>query len=400
MVHLTICLPTRNRQAYCIKTIEALAEADGDDFEVLVGDNSDDPGPLADFFATTLKDNRFRLIPPAPKVLSMTDNWERLLAETDGRWITVIGDDDYIDPRLVGLIRRYEILHRDVDAISWDCMNFQWPDNRPGPTLASIPTLNATHVHSIKALADQLFRWTERKRRPSAGVGIYHGAVRRSLMQSIKQTYGGRYFEHPNVDWENVCKVVAQAKLIVHCERPFSVLGACAASNSAALMSRQLMTERIETLEKESEDGIKLEQPSFPFSLHGPGASLCLSVATTTSWFCNSYGVDLTGFAENFAHAAADECKFSATREEYDAKIACFADGFRRWQGGRWAGVFRPAPFAPPKTVNQLSGLHYDTLNVREASIGPATPAEFYRFGENAIMPVDNLLSGTRVFAF
>jgi hypothetical protein len=36
---------------------------------------------------------------------------------------------------------------------------------------------------------------------------------------------------------------------------------------------------------------------------------------------------------------------------------------------------------------------------VREAELGPATPEEFYRFGEHVIMPVDNLLAGTKVFA-
>ena len=157
MVHLTICLPTRNRQAYCIKTIAALAEAKGDDFEVLVGDNSDDPAPLAAYLAD-LKDRRFRLIGPGPVVLSMVDNWERLLEVAGGRWISVIGDDDYIDPRVTGLIRRFEILHRDVEAINWDCMTFQWPDNRPVPTLATIPLTGASGVRPKAALADQLFR--------------------------------------------------------------------------------------------------------------------------------------------------------------------------------------------------------------------------------------------------
>lgn len=69
------------------------------------------------------------------------------------------------------------------------------------------------------------------------------------------------------------------------------------------------------------------------------------------------------------------------------------------WEGGRWAGHFKPMPFTPPKTVNQLSGLADDTLHIRESAIGPATPAEFYRFGEHAIMPVASLLSGARVFA-
>ena len=399
MVHLTICLPTRNRQAYCIQTIAALAESDGNDFEVVVADNSDDPSVLANHFEQQPKDSRFRLIAPENAVLPMVDNWERAVEAARGRWISVIGDDDYLDPRLTGLIRRYEVLHRDADAVSWECMSYQWPDNRPVPTLAGIPVGHATRLLSTEALADQLFRWSERKRRPGVGVGIYHGAVKRSLMERIKSSYGGRYFEHPNVDWESTCKVVAQARLIVHSERPFSVLGACAASNSAANLSVSAMASRMATFEAETRDCISLEQPYFPFELKARGGSLCLSIAVTTAWFCNNYGVDLSGFGANFAHAAIDECKFSATEAEYDAKVACFTQGFALWEGGRWAALFKPAPFSPPRSINRITGLNEDRLMVREADIGARTPAEFYRFGEHAILPVESLVSGAKVFA-
>lgn len=399
MVHLTICLPTRNRQAYCIETIAALSQSTAEDFEVVVADNSDDPSVLADHFAGSFRDPRFRLIAPANKVLPMVDNWERAVDAAQGRWISVLGDDDYLDPRVSALIRRYEVLHRDVDAVSWECMSYQWPDNRPVATLAGIPVGHATHRLSTGTLADQLFRWSERKRRPGVGVGIYHGAIRRSLMERIRSSYGGRYFEHPNVDWESTCKVVAQARLIVHSERPFSVLGACAASNSAASLSAKAMTARMATFTAESRDCISLEQPFFPFELTASSASLCLSIAVTTAWFCNSYSIRLDGFGANFAHAAMDECRFSVTREEYDAKCGCFADGFSRWEGGKWAGLFKPAPFSPPRSVNRVAGLNADRLMVREADIGAATPAEFYRFGEHAILPLDSLVSGAKVFA-
>ena len=399
MMHLTICVPTRNRQSYCMETLTALAETAGDDFEVVVADNSDDPGPLAEFIANTLDDSRFRLIPPTSRVLSMVDNWERAVEQARGRWITVIGDDDYVDPRLAAVIRRYEVMYRNVDAVSWECMSFQWPDNRPVPTLARIPLGSGSQTLSKQGLADQLFRWVERKRRPSVGVGIYHGAIKRSLMERIRETYGGRYFEHPNVDWESTCKVVAAAGTIVHSQRPFSVLGACAASNSAGNLSRRTMASRNETFSAESSGGISLFQPAFPFSLIDAGSSLCLSIATTTTWFCNTYGIDTTGFGANFAHAAMEECRYSFSREEYDAKVDCFERGFRDWEGGRWVAQFEPPAFSPPKTVNQLSGVAEDALHVREAAIRPATPAEFYRFGEHAIIPVDNLIAGTRVFA-
>lgn len=399
MLQLSICLPTRNRQSYCIETIKALAASESRDFEVIVADNSDDPGPLDAFLNKHLKDGRFRLIPPAPAVLPMVNNWERALEQTVGRWITVIGDDDFVDPRLAELTRRFEVKYRDADAISWECMTFQWPDNRPVPTLARIPLASGASILSKQALADQLYRWSERKRHPGVGVGIYHGAIKRSLMERIKQSYGGRYFEHPNVDWESNCKVVSTARAIVHSQRPFSVLGACAASNSAATVARETIESKLATFEKETQGGISLNQPFFPFRLAGAGASLCLSIATTTVWFCHSYGIDLTGFGANFAHAAMEECRYSQTRGEYDAKVDCFARGFAEWEGGRWAAMFKPPAFSPPKTINQLSGVSDETLHVREAELGPSTPAEFYRFGEHVIMPMDNLLAGTKVFA-
>jgi hypothetical protein len=399
MVHLTICLPTRNRQAYCIKTIEALAESGGDDFEVIVSDNSDDPGPLGDYFAQQFSDPRFRLIPPGPSVLSMVDNWERVVGQAEGRWISVIGDDDYIDPRLAGMIRRYEVLYREVDAISWECMTYQWPDNRPVPTLASIPVAQGTRLPSQEGLADQLYRWIERKRSPSVGVGIYHGAIKRSLMERIRESYGGRYFEHPIVDWENTCKVLAQARRIVHSERPFSVLGACLASNSASSHSSDVLKTRVKTFVAESAGSIELCQPFFPFAFDDPGASLCQSIAAATAWFCHSYGHSTAGFGVNFAHAAMEECKFSADAQTHAAKVNCFSRGFAEWEGGRWASHFKPGPFSPPRTINQLSGVNEDRLNVREAEIRAQTPAEFYRFGEHAIIPIDSLVNGTSVFA-
>ena len=94
-----------------------------------------------------------------------------------------------------------------------------------------------------------------------------------------------------------------------------------------------------------------------------------------------------------------DECRHSNTNEEYEAKVNCFARGFAEWDGGKWAAMFKPPVFTPPKSVNQLTGISDDALHIREAAIRPTTPFEFYRFGENTIIPVENLLAGTKVFA-
>jgi Glycosyltransferases involved in cell wall biogenesis len=398
MATLTICLPTRNRQAYCIETIRAIADSASRDFEVVVADNSDDGSVLAAFFVG-FADPRFRLIAPEGRVLSMVDNWERTMAAAQGRWIAFIGDDDYCDPRVAELIRRYERMFPDVEAVGWNRMNFNWPDNRPRPTLATIPLSFDTYVAKKSLLADRLFRWSEGKRRPSAGFGAYHGAVKRSLMDRIRKKFGGRYFEHPMVDYESSCKVIAEAKTLVHCQRPFSVLGACAASNSAGALSRKTMMERAKIFEEETKDNIALDRSDFPFTLVDQGSSICVGVAATTWWFCRTYGIDLTGFPENFAKAAIHECMSSPDIEEYEVKVAGFRRGFAAWDGGRWKDLFAPPPFAGNRILNETSGVLNDIMYLAEAKVPARTPYEFYRFGEHAIIAVDHLVAGTRTFA-
>ncbi|MCY0150030.1 glycosyltransferase [Hoeflea sp. G2-23] len=399
MTQLSICLPTRNRQRYCIETIRAIAASDGTEFEVIVGDNSDDSSVLADFFAHDFDDPRFRLIGPEDRVLPMVDNWERLLGETKGRWITVIGDDDYLDPKLVLLLKHYEHLYSDADAVSWGRMNFNWPDNRPNPALSVLPINHGTIVAPKSDVQNRLYRWSEGKHRPAIGFGIYHGAVRRSLMDRIKRKFGGRYFEHPNVDFENSCKVIHQARKLIYCQRPFSVLGACAASNSAGTRSQKVMAERTKVFKIEAAGKVDMDDPIFPFPISNKGASFCAAIASTTSWFCRTYGVDLTGFPENFARAAMDECDRTTDEEIYKLKTAYFERGFDIWEDGKWRDHFKPAPFWGDRPVNELSGVLRENLYIREDAVPSQTPAEFYRHSEHMILPAELVASGTRTFA-
>ncbi|WP_420408244.1 glycosyltransferase family A protein [Hoeflea sp.] len=399
MIQLSICLPTRNRQTYCIETIRALARSDRTDFEVLVGDNSDDGSILAEFFETELKDERFKLVGPEDKVLPMVDNWERLAGLARGRWLSVIGDDDYIDPKLVLLLKYYERLYPDVEAVGWARMNFNWPDNRPTPALATVPVSHETLVAVKSIMADRLYRWTEGKSRPAAGFGAYHGAVRKSLMERIKRKFGGRYFEHPVVDFESSCKVIREAKTLVHCQRPFSVLGACAASNSAGARTRKKTDEHAKAFKTESAGTVDMDDPIFPFPLTGEGVSNCAVIASTTSWFCRKYGIDLTGFPENFASAAMDECNNTVVEEDYELKKAYFERGFAAWEGGKWRECFKPMPFWGERSFNELSGVLNDMLYIQEASVPARTPAEFYDFGEHTIISAELAASGARAFA-
>jgi glycosyltransferase involved in cell wall biosynthesis len=399
-VYYTICIPTRNRQRYCIETIKAIAASDETDFEVIVVDNSDDPEILGEFFRTRFADDRFRLLPPESSVLSMLDNWERAVAEANGHWISVIGDDDYIDPSLIKLLQRYERVHSGLEVVGWARMNYNWPDNRAKRTAATVPFGHLTLIPSIKNLQDCLYRWSERKNTPSCGIGIYHGAVRRSLMLRIKSKYGDRYFEHPTVDFDNSCKVIREAKAIFFCQRPFSVLGACAVSNSASTQSFEAMQKLAESFYRDLGDGPQIQGDDFPFSPKHPGLAIIAAVAATAWWFCRKYDVDNEGFQENFAHAAMDECMRSRSIEEYQIKVEGFRRGFAAFEGGAWSDHFNPPPYVVrPPAPDMLCGAHEGYLHIRESGLKASTPAEFYRFTESFVMPIEQVIDATPAYA-
>ena len=72
---LSICVPSRNRQNYFKKTIEALVASMIDDVEFVFADNSDDPTIMDGFVADILrKDRRVVYLPSEKTVLSMVDN--------------------------------------------------------------------------------------------------------------------------------------------------------------------------------------------------------------------------------------------------------------------------------------------------------------------------------------
>jgi hypothetical protein len=401
LVYYTICIPTRNRQRYCIEAIKAIAASDETDFEVVVADNSDDATILGDYFRTQLNDSRFRLLPPTDTVLPMVDNWERTMPEVRGRWITMIGDDDHIDPSVLQLIRRYEREQPELEVVSWGRMNYNWPDNRTIATLAAVPMGHGTHVPDKKTVSNQLYRWSQREKRPIGGLGIYHGAVRRSLMERIKRKYSDRYFENPTVDFDNICKAVHEAKAMVFCQRPFSVLGACAASNSASTQSFEVMQKLVDEYYRELGSHERIENEDFPFSPRLPGLAIITSIAAATWWFCRKYDVDNEGFQENFAHSAVQECLSSRSVEEYRIKVEGFRQGFAVFEGGKWSSHFNPpAEFFPSTAQNVLCGVHKNNLYIRESGLEKVTtPAEFYRFAEAFVMPVKHLVSARQAFA-
>jgi len=116
---LSICVPSRNRQRYFKDLITALTQSARQDIEFVFSDNSDNPEIMNSFMRRFADDRRVVFIPSTGTTLPMMDNWERTIRATTGKWISFIGDDDYLDPDLVIALQKVLEIYPDLDAFDW-----------------------------------------------------------------------------------------------------------------------------------------------------------------------------------------------------------------------------------------------------------------------------------------
>lgn len=386
MTRLSICIPTRNRQAFAIDAARHMLAKRRDDFEVVIADNSDDAGPLAAFAAETA-DTRLRLIAPEAAPLSMRDNWERMIPQTRGDWVTIIGDDDYLDPDLAEVIRVAAKAVPKVDSLSWGRSYYTWPDARAPREITRMPTRSHLRTLEKKELMRRTFFWEDASDRPTCPFGVYHGAVRRDLLERTREAFSGRYFEHPNCDYDSICKTVMLAEAFVLFERPLSVFGTCRASNSMGLRDEKIGEERVKTLLAESPEGF--EAAGFPFP---PSLGITASVAHTIESFKQKYGIELTGWEENFIRACARDCETAADRGLYDRRKAGYSRAIEAWRGPAAKKLFRPEYKYLPNVPRFLG--HADDTLYFDMDMGETRSAgEFYAMIDAMLFPV-HLLEG------
>lgn len=330
------------------------------------------------FVANLAEDSRIRYLTSQDKSLSMVDNWERTMAAATGRWVAFIGDDDYIDPDAVDLISAIEARVPDVDAIAWNRLTFHWPGARAHEMYTAIPT----GCRIVEVPRDELIRktfgWEGAGRVPTFMFSAYHAAVRRDLAVANRARFGNRYFEHPVVDQDSAFKIIITARRFIFSERPFSVLGTCPASNSAAIGrvedNARRHAEFMADLGRNMDHDPVLADFPFPSSY-----GVTASVGVSQHWFKKTYGMDFDGWEENFARACALDCGSAATREDFDIVCRRYAEGFRTWKAGRYLRFFNPV-FAEPADMSApaFTGITPLLVHVGEHFAGATTPRELY----------------------
>lgn len=374
---LSICVPSRNRQRYFKETIAFLLDSPRQDVEYVFADNSDDPTVMNDFMRAHVGDARLRYLPSAGRVLSMQDNWERALEATTGDWVSVIGDDDLIDPDLIDALQTACSLKPGLEAFAWANLRYSWVSEDSRPHNVSIPMATSFHDMPQSMVYRRAFRWDDAGVSITSGFSVYHAAISRRLLTRVRARFGDRYFGHPTIDYDNALKNAALGKAFVFCQRPFSIFGACPESNSAAVWNPKLLAESnrrfMEELGRDYDQDPWMRD--FPFhSLLG----LPAIVAQVQQWLRVTHGIGMDGWEANFTRACATYCGTFAQRDDFDGVAESYRQVFRTWKGGAFLRCFNPVHVASV-TGDIFTGLNNANLYVSDRIGGATSPAGFYR---------------------
>ena len=374
---LSICIPSRNRQIYFQSVIQALLRSRRTDVEFVLADNSDDPA-IMNGFIQGLSDPRIRYLPSQDKALSMLDNWERTVAAATGDWVTVIGDDDHIDPEAACLIERVEQSASDIDVIGWTVLHYSWPDGQPARDNLFVPFGNKIFRMPREILLGRIFAWNDATGAvPASGMTIYHHLVSRRLLDIIKTTYG-RYFENPVVDYDSALKCIVHGRGFLASQRPFSVMGACPESNTYSVSRLSDMRRKLATFvaELEGHDNPDTATEAFPFRMEYGVTS---TIGQVVDWYKTKYNFSYDGWEPNFIKACARNAELFLEREDFEIVRDTYQRVIDTWHGGRYRGHFNPVFQGDVKTL-RVTGFSQEGAYIDSGTAGIATPAAFYDF--------------------
>ncbi len=229
---VSVIIPTHERAQYAVPTIRAMLGLKGG-VEVVVCDTS-----AEDHISEALRDiedpSRLKIVRPG-RVLSVVDNFNTALSAATGRYLTFIGDDDFVSEQIVTVSDWAEVNHIDAIKFSFPAL-YYWPDFRHktqgsafAGTLRTSPFSGTVTEHDAKAAALQALS--------NFGGGVmdmpraYAGLISRALVDRVQDKYGA-LFGGVSPDIYSAFLISQESQKCVRIDYPIIVPGASGASTA------------------------------------------------------------------------------------------------------------------------------------------------------------------------
>ena len=231
---ISILVATRNRQRYAAALIADILSWADSRLEIIVEDNSDDQN-LRKLIETELRSGLLHYRHNGEAISSM-DNFNNTVAQSNGEFVCMVGDDDGLNPTIVEVAAWAK--ENDIDCVTGNVrQEYIWPSKDAKgvsiPGTLTHPTYSGQFDYADPAVC----------RRGLAARGgtrylelpfprLYHGLVRRSLLESAKAKTG-YYLGGLSPDIYSAVVLNQLSRKTVFIDYPLSIPGVCPASTTA-----------------------------------------------------------------------------------------------------------------------------------------------------------------------
>lgn len=229
---LSVAIPTKNRQYYCIEVIKHILSYDNQNFELVIQDNSDDR--TIEDFVSTIDDKRLKYV-YTDEAISSVQNMSRSIEITSGEYVCMIGDDDTILPTIFEYAKFMK--DNDIDSISPGFIpEYFWPNTETGNTgaLKIIKTRFSSEYQQIEPLKrlEKLFKNGIVNYSSYNLPRVYHGLIKKDVLDKIYNQVGV-YFAGLSPDIYSTVALSSLVKKHFLVKGTFTIAGVCPQSTTS-----------------------------------------------------------------------------------------------------------------------------------------------------------------------
>lgn len=233
---ISILVPTRNRTEYAFSVIKEILKINDDRFQLIVQDNS-----TTDILKTLLEQNCILsdqriayFYHQSP--LSFVDNFSIGISKCDGEYVTIIGDDDGINPQIIGITEW--AFENNIEAITPTLpLVYYWPESglsfdSDSGRLTIADFFCTAHFSDTKNELKKLLQNGCQNYLSYNLAKVYHGVVKRSILERLFQKTG--YFVgglSPDIYLSIGVSALIDKVLVI--DYPLTISGICSKSGSA-----------------------------------------------------------------------------------------------------------------------------------------------------------------------
>lgn len=234
---LSIVIPTKNRQRFCLSAVKSILNMNDERIQVVIQDNSDDES-LQKQLPVNYPENRLKYR-YHKGAISFVNNFNRAIEIADGEYVCIIGDDDGINPEI-------------IDATLWAKANniacitgsvnasYRWDNvgdrkkfyiKLPSSSLTLTKFTGNSSIIDLEISLQSLMRNGATNYMEFKFPKLYHGIVSKEALQNLKKL-SGSYLKGLSPDIYASIALACTVDKFVAVDYPLTIPGVCAESAS------------------------------------------------------------------------------------------------------------------------------------------------------------------------